>query len=360
METEAGAQDGGVVETVYVPDPIAEYPSPDTPETVETSAPVTSTPTTSPTTTSPPSISTKPTFPILDPLLAEEDAVEVDTFIPSGTIYEEPPIVVEPEEVLVQGATTDGAIAGEDDNALNGGVVLDGSATSSGEATERLAYELSEPPVIAEAGSRTIGPFNCKGLTGYDCCLLIKHQVRDADINGRAIQCYLDYEETTCKRKWWVESEEDYEGKKVLIYANHREMVSEDPRITGSWPMCDERWNEETRDWATVSGKLYPHFHFNITTRIVNILSPSDFLLCALPPKPIENGRCGKDFGDAICPDNLCCSAHGYCGSGGAWCDFGCQSQCWATSDVSGLTAQQRCGEQMGGQVCHGTYCCSR
>ena len=53
-------------------------------------------------------------------------------------------------------------------------------------------------------------------MTGFDCCLVIKHKVRDADINGRAIQCHLDYEETTCKKKWPLETEE---SKKVLMYA---------------------------------------------------------------------------------------------------------------------------------------------
>ena len=73
----------------------------------------------------------------------------------------------------------------------------------------------------------------------------------------------------------------------------------------------------------------------------------------------IGSERCGKDFGDAHCSDGLCCSAWGFCGTGGAWCDFGCQSQCWTESDVSGRPAVDRCGAAVGGGVCHGTYCCS-
>lgn len=282
-ETSTGATQGSDVDTVYAPDAVAEHPSanPDV------------------TTTPPP------------PPPGQGGGIHLD--------YSNPPIVVQPEPILVQGATTDGAIAGTDDNPLNGGVILDGSVASSGEGQGRLAWALNEPPEISAAGSRTIGPFDCRGMTGFDCCLLIKHKVRDADINGRAIQCHLDYEETTCKKKWWLETEE---SKKVLIYANHNEMVSEDPVISGSWPQCDEKWPDHKRDW---SGEV----------------------------------RCGKDFGDSLCPEGQCCSAHGYCGIGGAWCDFGCQSQCWTTSDTGGLAIREQCGPDFGGKVCHGAFCCS-
>ncbi|KAI9022642.1 hypothetical protein DFJ74DRAFT_768334 [Hyaloraphidium curvatum] len=50
---------------------------------------------------------------------------------------------------------------------------------------------------------------------------------------------------------------------------------------------------------------------------------------CTLLPST-PNGRCGPAHGNARCPDNLCCSAAGYCeddggDSGEAWCGPGCQ-----------------------------------
>ena len=96
---------------------------------------------------------------------------------------------------------------------------------------------LSVPPTIVEAGSRIVGPFNCKDMTGFQCCLLIKHEVRDADINGRAIQCHLDYAYSSCKKEWRIETEE---SRKVLIYATHNDKVSADPMVSGSWPQCEK------------------------------------------------------------------------------------------------------------------------
>mgnify|MGYP000260908250 CR=1 FL=1 len=43
-----------------------------------------------------------------------------------------------------------------------------------------------------DPGPRTLGPWDCKGLTGVLCCAMIKHSVRDADVNGRAIQCWIN------------------------------------------------------------------------------------------------------------------------------------------------------------------------
>lgn len=279
-ETRMGAIEGSSVQTLYTPDCVAAPPP-------------------------------------LEPITTVPSVVTGEN-VPFD--YSVPPLVVEPEPYLVEGATTDGAIAGVDGNPLNGGVVLDGEAASSGEGHVRLELCLNEPPTIAAAGLRTIGPFDCREMTGFDCCLSIKHMVRDADIHGKAIQCHLDYDESTCKKKWWLATDT---SKKVLIHANHNEMVSLDPVISGAWPQCDDKWGQN-RDWSTK-----------------------------------YEGRCGKDFGDTLCPEGQCCSAWGHCGIGGAWCDFGCQSQCWATSDTSGLVVQERCGAVVGGKICHGTYCCS-
>ncbi|MED6153761.1 Wound-induced protein win2, partial [Stylosanthes scabra] len=41
--------------------------------------------------------------------------------------------------------------------------------------------------------------------------------------------------------------------------------------------------------------------------------------------------QCGSQVGGAFCPNNLCCSKYGWCGSTYDYClpDAGCQSNCW-------------------------------
>lgn len=38
--------------------------------------------------------------------------------------------------------------------------------------------------------------------------------------------------------------------------------------------------------------------------------------------------QCGSQAGGAVCPNGLCCSSYGYCGSTSLYCGSGCQSQC--------------------------------
>lgn len=38
--------------------------------------------------------------------------------------------------------------------------------------------------------------------------------------------------------------------------------------------------------------------------------------------------QCGTQAGGALCPNNLCCSQYGWCGSTSDYCGNGCQSQC--------------------------------
>nr|QHN63861.1 endochitinase class I [Drosera binata] len=38
--------------------------------------------------------------------------------------------------------------------------------------------------------------------------------------------------------------------------------------------------------------------------------------------------QCGYQAGGAVCPNGLCCSQYGYCGTTSAYCGSGCQSQC--------------------------------
>ncbi|WOL05298.1 Glycoside hydrolase, family 19, catalytic [Canna indica] len=58
--------------------------------------------------------------------------------------------------------------------------------------------------------------------------------------------------------------------------------------------------------------------------------------------------QCGRQAGEALCPDGLCCSQYGYCGSTEDYCGKDCQSQC------------RECGQQTGGVLCAGGLCCSR
>ena len=68
------------------------------------------------------------------------------------------------------------------------------------------------------------------------------------------------------------------------------------------------------------------------------------------------DGRCGKDFqsdwfGETRCGKGQCCSSHGWCGNGDAFCSvsLGCQSDCWPATHTDGATpdAGQPPGSQM-------------
>ena len=41
--------------------------------------------------------------------------------------------------------------------------------------------------------------------------------------------------------------------------------------------------------------------------------------------------QCGKQVGGAVCPNGLCCSEFGWCGSTAEYCGGNCQSQCGGT-----------------------------
>ncbi|KAK3138832.1 hypothetical protein QOZ80_5AG0373920 [Eleusine coracana subsp. coracana] len=52
-------------------------------------------------------------------------------------------------------------------------------------------------------------------------------------------------------------------------------------------------------------------------------------VLCVLAAALIAHAeQCGSQAGGALCPNGLCCSEYGYCGSTEAYCCAGCQSQC--------------------------------
>ncbi|KAJ1269914.1 hypothetical protein BS78_06G014400 [Paspalum vaginatum] len=67
--------------------------------------------------------------------------------------------------------------------------------------------------------------------------------------------------------------------------------------------------------------------------------------------------QCGSQAGGKECPNNLCCSQYGYCGSGEAYCGNGCQN---GPCNGYGTLRQEQCGSQAGGKECPNNLCCSR
>ena len=244
IETPSGANDGQVVETVYVEPPtfpvVVTEPFDFEPITDDVPLPVPESmfeegsTSTSATTTS-----------FTTPF------VQIVTIAPyelDGDLFVEAPLEVLDEPILVVGGVLDDVIAGIDTNPINGGVILDPASTSTPEGNEMLQEVISAPTVIEPAGPRVLRPFDCAGLNGYDCCLLIKKTVADSDVNGKSIQCFLDYEESTCKKEWWREI---LEQKRVMIYENDLGYVNKDPIIEGAWPSCSDKWGNTTeREWV--------------------------------------------------------------------------------------------------------------
>ena len=54
------------------------------------------------------------------------------------------------------------------------------------------SYLSTEKTIETTQGLRSLGPWNCAGLTGVSCCAIIKHDVRDSDTRGKGIQCWVD------------------------------------------------------------------------------------------------------------------------------------------------------------------------
>ena len=115
---------------------------------------------------------------------------------------------------------------------ISGGVKTTGLEVDTLEGDTKLTAALSESATIEQAGKRNIGPFDCSGMTGHSCCLMIKHKVRDSDKKGRAIQCKINYHQDTEKRKALFTTR----GKKVVIYENHNGRITKEPEVVGDWP----------------------------------------------------------------------------------------------------------------------------
>jgi hypothetical protein len=245
IETPSGAIDGQVIETVYVQSPTSpivvtkpfdfEPLTDDVPDPIPTSTFEEGPTSTSATTTS---FTTIPTVPI----------VTIMPYKMEGALFVETPLEVLDDPVLVEGGVLDDVIAGTDTNPINGGIILDPASTSTPEGSETLQEVLSEPTLIEDTGPQVLPPFKCAGLNGYGCCLLIKKTVADSDVNGKSIQCFLDYRESTCKKEWWREI---LEAKRVMIYENDLGDVNKDPIIEGAWLSCTEKWGNTTeQDWT--------------------------------------------------------------------------------------------------------------
>ncbi|XP_004509418.1 endochitinase [Cicer arietinum] len=59
----------------------------------------------------------------------------------------------------------------------------------------------------------------------------------------------------------------------------------------------------------------------------------SCLILCLLPFFLVAKAeQCGTQASGAVCPNGLCCSQHGYCGTTDPYCGQGCQSQCKSSS----------------------------
>ncbi|KAL9182816.1 hypothetical protein ACHAXT_004095 [Thalassiosira profunda] len=158
----------------------------------------------------------------IPPIIAEE--VSPDITIESVEVNIVP--------VRILGAATDDAIAEYSTAPIYGGVRIVDGATNTAAGDAYLNTELSSSVTIEAPGERSLGPFDCTGLTGRNCCLMIKHKIRDADTGGRAVQCYLDYAEGTVKREALLNSR----GKKVFIYTNHNGRITKEPKVVGDWP----------------------------------------------------------------------------------------------------------------------------
>jgi chitinase len=52
----------------------------------------------------------------------------------------------------------------------------------------------------------------------------------------------------------------------------------------------------------------------------------------------VRGEQCGSQAGGALCPNCLCCSQYGWCGSTSAYCGSGCQSQCSGSCGGGGPT----------------------
>ena len=61
--------------------------------------------------------------------------------------------------------------------------------------------------------------------------------------------------------------------------------------------------------------------------------------------------QCGSQAGGAVCPNGLCCSKFGWCGSTSQYCGSGCQSQCSSGGSPTTTTPSPTSSGGGGGDV---------
>ncbi|KAJ0249415.1 hypothetical protein HA466_0149110 [Hirschfeldia incana] len=81
------------------------------------------------------------------------------------------------------------------------------------------------------------------------------------------------------------------------------------------------------------------------------------FLIFSLLLSFSSGEQCGRQADGALCPNGLCCSKDGWCGTTEPYCGSGCQSQC-NPGPYPPPAAQ--CGRQAGGALCPNGLCCSK
>lgn len=64
--------------------------------------------------------------------------------------------------------------------------------------------------------------------------------------------------------------------------------------------------------------------------------------------------QCGWQAGGAVCPNGLCCSQYGWCGTVKAYCAEGCQSQCRRRSNPTPIRGGG--GGYIGGLISEDTF----
>ncbi|KAM0856276.1 hypothetical protein ACQ4PT_049227 [Festuca glaucescens] len=70
--------------------------------------------------------------------------------------------------------------------------------------------------------------------------------------------------------------------------------------------------------------------------------------------------QCGREAGGSKCPVyGECCSQYGYCGTGGSYCGSGCQSGGCHLTKLRAVLGNPQCGREAGGSPCSGGQCCS-
>ena len=88
-----------------------------------------------------------------------------------------------------------------------------------------------------------------------------------------------------------------------------------------------------------------------------------DFGTCSVvgAPAKLNADNCGPWFGGAKCPNNLCCSSSGWCGTGDKYCGQGCNKDFGTCSAVDAPPAGSNgeCGPNNGGAKCPNDMCCS-